>query len=130
MCAVSGVDIWFINSTSYLPAQSGLSVWLSPSPTYSATGSLECVSNFSPTVFAPAKQRIACAETLNATRYVTVWRPITAAASSLYIYEMRVVRTGVVGARDAPRLRNGHALQGLCKLHAGPLLARLWLLER
>lgn len=73
MAAVSGVDMWFLNEASVFTAQSNLSIWLSVTPTYNTpNGSYQCVNDFSPTVFAPAKHTIACAQTLSATRYVTV----------------------------------------------------------
>lgn len=85
--------MWFLNTTTLLPLQSNLSIWLSSTPTYnSANGSYQCADSFSPTQFVPDKHTIECDQTLSRTRYVSVWRPITAAASSIYIYEMRVLR--------------------------------------
>jgi hypothetical protein len=103
--AVAGVDMWFLNSSALLPYQSNLSVWISGSRIYnSVRGAYLCEDNFSPSVFAPDKHTIECDQTLTATRYVTVWRPITSLSdTSLYIHEMRVLRA-VASAECACRL--------------------------
>lgn len=80
------MDIWFTNTATLLPHQRNLSVWLSATPIYnSVNGSYQCIDNFSPTVFAPDRHTIECDQTLTQTRYVSVWRPITASARSLYM---------------------------------------------
>lgn len=85
--------MWFFNTAAWLPRQSNLSIWLSATPTYnSVNGSYQCVNNFSPTVFAPSSQKINCSQTLNGTRYVSVWRPLTLAAPALYICKWSCVQ--------------------------------------
>lgn len=80
--------MWFFNSATLLPNQRNLSIWLSATPIYnSVNGSYQCVDNFSPTVFAPSSHTLMCNQTLSATSYVSVWRPISAAANALYICE-------------------------------------------
>lgn len=91
---ISGIDIWF-HPTSNLPNQRNLSIWLSNTRAYNSKYAYNCVSSFSPSVFAPARTRINCTQTLNATRYVTVWRPLFSGAALIYINEMRIVRSVV-----------------------------------
>lgn len=103
---VSSVDVWFpptgsVATNATLAAYaSNLTVWLSPTPTYNSSGALTCVSDWSP-VAAPGasatgRARADCGgRTTNATRYVSLVRPLSAAlGGALYVHEVRVVRAG------------------------------------
>lgn len=136
----AAVDIWFTSSNSYAPQARNLSVWISPVMTYNSPGSVECVRNFSPTVFAPQNHRILCSQTPPQARYVSasacrwvdhdpacvmfsngwpcmrrciphsglpltrashmtqlqvsIWRALYTGATSIYVFEARVIRFG------------------------------------
>lgn len=80
---ITAVDFWFLQGQAWaLAGQANISVWLSNTRTYNAgNASYQCVNSFTPTVYAPARTRIPCAQTLNATRYVTVWRRLAGTAT-------------------------------------------------
>lgn len=92
---VTGIDFWFLSTGSYAPTfQGNLTVWLSPVNRFTASRAAKCVDNLSPSVFAPAKTRVNCTQTPSFTKFVFVQRPVFTGSDKIYLYEMRVVRTG------------------------------------
>lgn len=97
---VTAVDIWTTTTTSYNTLYTNaLSIYLSPTAEYMcASCGITCATNWNATSNAPTRNTVSCSQTLNNTRYVTVHKTLfTPAATSdrIFIYEMRVVRSGV-----------------------------------
>lgn len=96
---ISGVDMWFALHATYYPIaySSNLTIWLAPSLNFDepGSGSVKCYDNFSPPTTS-AKHTISCSQTLNNTRWVMVWKPLFTASLSLWVYEMRVIRSGAL----------------------------------
>lgn len=122
---VTGVDLWFYSTTTYAASQRNLSVWLSPVVRFTASRAVQCVSGLTPSVFAPARTRVNCTQTPSFTKFVFVQRPLSSGANgaeSIYIYEMRVLRSGGQQSRWGP-LQPGAAYQECIRSLSG---ARSW----
>lgn len=96
---IFGLDIYVSGLTTPVNGvlnSRNLSIYISPTSVY-RNGSL-CVSNYNATNSAAVANRILCGFTLANARYVTIERFITAAAPTLSLYEVQILRSGKDGS--------------------------------